>query len=104
MRLKKVQLNLTACAATAAEIDDKPNPYLKPVKAILEKTAADLRDMTQKMHDEALNNGDKHNELWADAVKLCAGLKRDIDSAWAFLHQGNFARYTTVLDGPLGMK
>ncbi len=68
MRLKKVGLDLSAVAETIAEIDAKPSSYLLPIKASLQTFAADLRGVTHKMHDDALNNS--HEALWAQAVDL----------------------------------
>ena len=103
-RLKKVGLDLSAVDETIAEIDAQPNSYLVPIKASLQTIAADLRGLTHKMHNDALNNGENHEALWAQAVDLCTKLKRDIESARGLLNPSHFAPYTTALDGPLGIK
>jgi hypothetical protein len=87
-RLKKIQQDLSASAATVNEITSKPSPYLVPIQENLVKVSAELREMAHKMHDEALNNDSKkQDELWAAAEVLCVTLKGDIHCARALLHQ-----------------
>jgi hypothetical protein len=87
-RLKKIQQDLKASAATVVEISAKPNPYLAPIQENLVKVSAELRTVSHKMHAEALNNdANKQNDLWAAAEKLSLVLKGDIDCAKALLHQ-----------------
>ena len=81
---------MKASVETVAEITTKPNPYLMPIRENLVKVSTELRSVTHKMHDSALNNdADKQNELWMAAEKLGAALKVDIDCARALMHQGS---------------
>ena len=89
MRLKIVQQDLKASAATVIEITTKPSQYLVPIKENLVKVSAELRTVAHKMHDEALNNdAEKQNALWAAAETLAKTMKGDIDCARALMHQG----------------
>ena len=89
MRLKRVQQDLAASAATVSEITAKPSPYLVPIQENLVKVSAELRMVAHQMHDEALNNDAKRqNDLWTTAEMLCVALKGDIDCARALMHQG----------------
>jgi len=64
MRLKRVQADLAASAATVLEIDGKPSSYLAPIKDNLIRVYAQLREMTHKVHDQALDNdADKQGAL-----------------------------------------
>jgi hypothetical protein len=101
-RKNKVKADLAAAAEVLKEGGECNSPYVKPVLENVDKTAAQLKQLSHKIHEESLlAEGANIDKLWADVAAVCKALKSEFDAARSFIFPGAFTPYATQWDSAL---